>query len=320
MHRHRTLLAISAIALGMSVALTAKANETRVTLKAAKSTSSYYLMTVQIGEALKAASNGSYIATVEESQGSVQNVKESKVRAGNFIFTTPPGLLASARKGEKPFEDGAFDNARTLFALPFVTVHLVARADAGINSIADLAGKTMIPGGKGTFCGAATEKILAAFGLSDKVKTVEVELSAAAPAMRNGKVDAFATCSSHPTPQLVELATTVPVKILSFSNEERAKVLATDASSGPLTIAAGTYKGQDAPVQTVGLPVGAYATTGMPDDVAYFVTRTFWEGKAKLAEKSPWWNGVDPTMVKLLGAEVHPGALRYYREKGIAVK
>ena len=320
MHHHRTLLAMGAIALGMSVALTANADETRVTLKAAKSTSSYYLMTVQIGEALKAASNGSYIATVEESQGSVQNVKESKVRPGNFIFTTPPSLLSSARKGEKPFEDGAFDNARTLFVLPFVTVHLVARADAGINSIADLAGKTMIPGGKGTFCGTATDKILAAFGLTDKVKTVEVELSAAGPAMRNGKVDAFATCSSHPTPQLVELATTTPVKILSLSNEERAKVLALDASSGPLTIAAGTYKGQDTPVQTVGLPVGAYATTGMPDDVAYFVTKTFWDNKAKLAEKSSWWNGVDPTMVKLLGAEVHPGALRYYREKGIAVK
>ncbi len=320
MHHHRTLLAIAAVALGMSIALSANADETRVTLKAAKSTSSYYLMTVQIGEALKAASNGSYIATVEESQGSVQNVKESKVRPGNFIFTTPPSLLASARKGEKPFEDGAFDNARTLFVLPFVTVHLVARADAGINSIADLAGKTMIPGGKGTFCGTATDKILAAFGLTDKVKTVEVELSAAGPAMRNGKVDAFATCSSHPTPQLVELATTTPVKILSLSNEERAKVLSLDASSGPLTIAAGTYKGQDTPVQTVGLPVGAYTTTGMPDDVAYFVTKTFWEGKAKLAEKSSWWNGVDPTMVKLLGAEVHPGALRYYREKGIAVK
>lgn len=293
--------------------------ETRVTLKSAKSSSSYYLMMVQIGEALKAA-DPSYVPTVEESQGSVQNVKESKVRQGNFIFTTPPGLLASAREGKKPFEDGAFNNARTLFVMPFVTVHLVARADAGINSIADLAGKTMIPGGKGTFCGTATDKILDAFGLTDKVKTVEVELSAAGPAMRNGKVDAFATCSSHPTPQLVELATTTPLKVLSLSDAERSKVLSLDASSGPVTIAANTYKGQDKPVHTVGLPVGAYGTADMPDDVAYFVTKTFWHSKAKLAEKSSWWNGVEPEMVKLLGAEVHPGAMRYYKEKGIAVK
>ena len=319
MPKTRTLAAAALAALALAAAGTGAHAETRVTLKSAKSGSSYYLMMVQIGESLKAA-DASFVPTVEESQGSVQNVKESKSRTGNFVFTTPPGLLASARDGKKPFEDGAFDNARTLFVMPFVTVHLVARADAGINSIADLAGKTMIPGGKGTFCGTATEKILEAFGLADKVKTVEVELSAAGPAMRNGKVDAFATCSSHPTPQLVELATTTPVTILSLSDAERAKVLALDPSSGPLTIAAGTYKGQDKPVNTVGLPVGAYTTTNMSDDVAYFVTKTFWDSKAKLAEKSPWWNGVQPEMVKLLGAEVHPGALRYYKEKGIAVK
>lgn len=319
MFRKKFLAAAGVLAFAAVSVSTATLAETRVTLKSAKSTSSYYLMTVQLAEAIKAADN-SYVPTVEESQGSVQNVKESKVRSGNFIFTTPPSLLASARQGKKPFDDGAFDNARTLFVMPFVTVHLVARADAGINSIADLAGKTMIPGGKGSFCGTATEKILAAFDLTNKVKTVEVELSAAGPAMRNGKVDAFATCSSHPTPQLVELATTTPIKVLSLSEAERAKVLALDASSGPLTIAANTYKGQDKPVNTVGLPVGAYATTSMSDDAAYFVTKTFWEGKAKLAEKSPWWNGVQTDMVKLLGAEVHPGAMRYYKEKGIAVK
>lgn len=319
MFRRKFLAAAGVLAFAAVSVSTATLAETRVTLKSAKSTSSYYLMTVQLAEAIKAADN-SYVPTVEESQGSVQNVKESKVRSGNFIFTTPPSLLASARQGKKPFDDGAFDNARTLFVMPFVTVHLVARADAGINSIADLAGKTMIPGGKGSFCGTATEKILAAFDLTNKVKTVEVELSAAGPAMRNGKVDAFATCSSHPTPQLVELATTTPIKVLSLSEAERAKVLALDASSGPLTIAANTYKGQDKPVNTVGLPVGAYATTSMSDDAAYFVTKTFWEGKAKLAEKSPWWNGVQTDMVKLLGAEVHPGAMRYYKEKGIAVK
>jgi TRAP transporter TAXI family solute receptor len=319
MFHRKIMTATGALALALTTLTGAAQAETRVTLKSAKSSSSYYLMTVQLAEAMKAA-DASYVPTVEESQGSVQNVKESKTRTGNFIFTTPPGLLASARAGKKPFEGAAFDNARTLFVMPFVTVHLVARADAGINSIADLAGKTMIPGGKGSFCGTATAKILAAFNLTDKVKTVEVELSAAAPAMRNGKVDAFATCSSHPTPQLVELATTTPVKVLSLSDAERAKVLALDASSGPLTIAANTYKGQDKPVNTVGLPVGAYGTTTMSDEVAYFVTKTFWEGKAKLAEKSPWWNGVQPEMVKLLGAQVHPGALRYYKEKGIAVQ
>ena len=67
--------------------------ETRVTYKSAKSTSSYYQMAVQIAEAMKAGSNGSIIVTVEESQGSVQNVKEAAKRSGNYVFTTPPVLV-----------------------------------------------------------------------------------------------------------------------------------------------------------------------------------------------------------------------------------
>ncbi len=62
--------------------------ETRVTYKSAKSTSSYYQMAVQIAEAMKAGSNGDIIVTVEESQGSVQNVMEAKVRGGDYVFTT----------------------------------------------------------------------------------------------------------------------------------------------------------------------------------------------------------------------------------------
>ena len=67
--------------------------QTRVTLKSATAGSSYYLMMVQLGEALKTASSGELSPTIEESQGSVQNVKEAARRPGNFLFTTPPGLV-----------------------------------------------------------------------------------------------------------------------------------------------------------------------------------------------------------------------------------
>ena len=73
--------------------------QTRVTLKSATSSSSYYVMVVQIGEALKEASGGTIQATIEESQGSVQNVKESARRPGNFIFTTPPNLQHAVALG-----------------------------------------------------------------------------------------------------------------------------------------------------------------------------------------------------------------------------
>lgn len=313
-------LGVAAIALTATVATLSPAQaEERVTLKSAKSTSSYYVMMVQLAEMMKKASDGEILPTVEESQGSVQNVKESFVRPGNFLFTTPPSLLAAARAGEAPFEGQANDNARTLFVMPFVTVHFVVREDADVESISDLAGTTFIAGAKGTFCEKRTAKILDTLGLSGEVDTVDIELGAAGAAMRNGKVDGFVTCSSHPTPQLVELATTTPIKVLSFTEDERQKVLDLDPLSGPLTIAAGTYSGQDEDVATVGVPVGAFGTTNMSDDVAYFITKTFWEWKDRLAGENPWWDGVTPQMIGQMDTKLHPGAARYYEEQGIDV-
>ena len=79
--------------------------QTRVTYKSAKSTSSYYQMAVQIAEAMKAGSDGNIIVTVEESQGSVQNVMETRARGGDYVFTTPPVLVKLAKAGKAMFKD-----------------------------------------------------------------------------------------------------------------------------------------------------------------------------------------------------------------------
>ena len=78
-------LIFAGAALAVLAAQIAQA-ETRVTYKSAKSTSSYYQMAVQLAEAVKRGSNGAMILTVEESQGSVQNVKEAAVRPGNYVW------------------------------------------------------------------------------------------------------------------------------------------------------------------------------------------------------------------------------------------
>ena len=315
--RRRLFSATAACALALGMALPAGASE-RITLKSAASTSSYYVMMVQLAEMLRAT--GDFSPTVEESQGSVQNVKEAAVRSGNFLFTTPPSLLRAAAASTGAFEgDPAFAGARTLFVMPYVTLHVVARADAGIESMADLAGKTFVPGGTGTFCEGRTRAVLDALGLSESVNLVDLELSAAANAMRNRRIDAYSTCSSHPTPGVTELATTLDVVLVSLTEEERDKVVALDAQSGPITIGAGTYRGQTQDVPTVGVPVGAFGTVEMSDEAAYAIVRTFWENKDALAGEQPWWAGVSTDLVQHLWAEVHPGAARYYEEIDVAV-
>ena len=165
--------ALAAAALALSAAAGPAAAETRITLKAAKAASSYYAMAVQLSESAKAAAG--LDVTVEESQGSVQNVKEAIRRSAGYVFTSPPSLIASAQAGKKPFEgETGYDAVRGLFPIPSLTMHWVVREDSGVKSFADLAGKSFIAGGKGSFGERKTADVFAALGIADKVSFVDV--------------------------------------------------------------------------------------------------------------------------------------------------
>lgn len=292
--------------------------DTMLTLKSASSSSSYYVMTVQLAEMLRTRSDGAVRPTVEESQGSVQNVMEAGSRTGAFLFTSPPNLINDALAGNEPFETGDFDGIRTLFPMPFVTIHFVVRADSGIESVADLAGRTFIPGGTGTFCAGQTETVLDLLGLRDGMNLPDMELSGAPAALRNNQAAGYATCSSHPTPQVQELAATLDVRVLSFSADERETIMAQNPAAGAVTIASGTYAGQDADIETVAVPVGAYATN-LGDDAARFVVEQFWQQRDDLAEENPWWAGVEPGLISQLRAPLHPGVIAFYEDQGVNI-
>jgi len=288
--------------------------ETRVTYKSAKSTSSYYQMAVQIAESMKTATDGEVIVTVEESQGSVQNVMEAAVRDGNYVFTTPPALIGLARDGKAMFKDKsnpAFADIKALFPIPSLTMHFVVGSDSGINEFSDLEGKTVLLG-KGSFGAKEGAKYLKLFGLEGKVKIADVELSNAVPALKNGQIDGFVTAGSYPAPNVIEAAAGTGVKVLSLTDEQ---VTATKRTR--LVIPAGTYTGQEADIVTTSLPVVAYTTSQMDDETAYKLTKNFWDQGEKLAAMAAWWGAVSPDMLSNISTEIHPGAIKLYEEKGI---
>ncbi len=309
----KKLVLVGALAIAASGVASA---ETRVTFKSAKTTSSYYQMAVQISEAMKNGSKGDVIVTVEESQGSVQNVLGAVARTGNYVFTTPPVLVSLAQGGKAMFEDKAdpkFDDIRALFPIPSLTMHFVVRADSGISNFADLEGKTILIG-KGSFGAKEGAKYLKLFGLEGKVNLADVELSNAVPALKNGQIDGFVTAGSYPAPNIIEAAAGTGVKVLSLSDEQ-----VTLTKRTRLVIPAGTYAGQGNDVVTTSLPVVAYSTTNMDDDTAYKLTKTYWDQKAAMGKGAAWWNGVSFDMLKNITGRIHPGAVKYYLENGVSL-
>lgn len=307
-------IAVAAVFTGLAMA-PAQA-ETRVTYKSAKTTSSYYQMAVQISEAMKAGSSGDIIVTVEESQGSVQNVLEVRARGGDYVFTTPPVLVRLAQGGKAMFDgkgDPAFDEIRALFPIPSLTMHFVMSTESGVTDFAGLEGKTILLG-KGSFGAREGEKYLGLFGLEGKVAIADVELSGAVPALKNGQIDGFVTAGSFPAPNVIEAAASTGVQVLSLNDEQ-----ITASKRARLVIPAGTYAGQTEDIVTTSLPVVAFTTTKMDDATAYALTKTYWESKDTMGAAAAWWNGVDQGLMGHITGKIHPGALKYYTEAGFAI-
>ena len=301
--------------LALTSSITASA-ETRVTYKSAKSTSSYYQMAVQIAENMKAGSGGNIIVTVEESQGSVQNVMEAAVRTNNYVFTTPPVLVKLAQAGKAMFKGKSnpkFNNIRALFPIPSLTMHFVMSADSGVSKFSDLEGKTILLG-KGSFGAKEGAKYLKLFGLEGKVKLANVELNNAVPAIKNRQIDGFVTAGSYPAPNVIEAAAGIGVTLISLSDAQVKKSKRTR-----LIIPAGTYPGIDTDTVTTSLPVIAYTISNMNNETAYQLTKTFWNQIASMSKAFPWWNGVSGKMLTNIYGKIHAGALRYYHEAGINV-
>jgi TRAP transporter TAXI family solute receptor len=307
------LIARLAVATMALLPATQALAETRITYKSAKSTSSYYQMAVQIAEGMKAGSNGDITVTVEESQGSVQNVMEVMGRKGNYVFTTPPVLVKLARGGKAMFKDKEnprFGDIRALFPIPSLTMHFVMSKGSGVTDFAGMEGKTILLG-KGSFGAKEGAKYLKMFGLEGKVKLAEVELSNAVPALKNGQIDGFVTAGSYPAPNVIEAAASAGATVLSLSDEQIKKSKRTR-----LEIPAGTYAGQSSAITTTSLPVVAFTTTDMDNATAYAMTKTYWESKVSMSAGAKWWAGVSLEMLENISTEIHPGAVKYYKEVG----
>lgn len=288
----------------------------RITYKSSKTGSSYYQMGVEFADAIRAGTDGSVIVTIEESQGSIQNVMEVRVRGADYVFTAPPSLVDLAKERQEMFAERNspdFDDIRALVPIPSLTMHFVVAKKSGIETFEDLKGKRILLG-SGSFSSREGARYIELFGLDGQVNIANGEASNAVAALKNDQIDGFVTAGSYPAPQVIEAAASSSVHVLSATPDQIAATGRTHT-----TIPAGTYAGQNEAIETTSMSVVVFATTKMSDDTAYLLTKTFWEQQAALAAHAPWWAAVSTDMLANIKTQYHPGALRYYREMGVPV-
>jgi TRAP transporter TAXI family solute receptor len=315
-------LAIAMLAVTAWAAAAVKASDSPspVVIRAGKSDGPYNWLASQLAATLNRPHSGAPEVTVEESQGSVQNVIDAVQNHSPAMFTAPPNVIAEAQRGDKPYGSNPdYRNIRALFPIPFQTMHFVVRQDSGVKNFADLAGKPFIKGGSGSLGERQTTALVKILGLDNQMQLLDIDSNAAPSTLKNNQAAGFAVAGCYPIDSVKDLAGEIPIRLLGLPPDLLKKALAADGTTIAVTIPKGTYPGMTEDVRSVALPAGVYTTRAMSSATAYRITKAFWSGRGMLAQGAPVWQAVTPAMLAILGTRLHPGALRYYLEAGIKV-
>lgn len=257
--------------------------------------------------------------------GGVGNIKD--VSKGNAELGWSYGHTAyNGMNGRGAFKK-AYPNVRYMATLYPAGLQTAVPADSKIMSYADLKDKNISPG-KAQWSGfAAYKMVVGYYGYSvDDVKknggTVHhVSYSDSVALMKDGHIDAFAGLTSVPQASFLDLEFSKGIRLLPIEQSILDRILKENPGYITVTVTKDHYKSLAAPVPTLGAVTVLVANKDLPDDVAYNVIKALWDNHGELLKVKKVWSKVK-LEDGLLGAAipVHPGAKRFYDEKGVSVK
>jgi len=260
------------------------------------------------------------IASAVSSRGSVDNINAivSGLRNSGFAQSDVAYWAytgTGTQEGQPPAE-----NLRTIASLFEEHIHLVALADSGIETVADLAGKrvSVDEPGSGTYVDARL--ILEAFGLTfDDIEEENLKGGDATEALRNGKVDALFIVAGYPTGALVELASAADMKLVPISGEGVDALTSEYGFFATSEIPADTYEGVAA-AATVAVGAQWFTSADEDEELIYQITKALWndESRKLLDVGHAKGSSITPeTALDGVGVPVHAGAERFYKEAGL---
>jgi uncharacterized protein len=249
----------------------------------------------------------------------IRGIQEGKAEVGfgNTITTAD----AVAGTGEAPL-DKKHDkvcNVATLYPQYF---QLVVNADAGINSLKDLKGKgfaTQVKGNTGELIARHVLKV-AGYTYSDVKASFTNSYTDSVEQMKDNRMHAFALGTGIPASSLMDLASARDIKLIDMTDiyEPMRKI---NPAYKLVTIPKGTYPKQDKDVQVIGYYTHVVAACALPEDTVYKMTAAILPKKDEMASVYKEMAKLTPqVMAQDIGVPFHPGAAKWFKEQGIAVK
>ena len=254
---------------------------------------------------------------VQATKASVENLILLQQGRGEIAFTLGDSLKAAWEGDEEAGFKKKLDKLRTIGAIYPNYIQIVATAESGVKTLADLKGKSLSVGAPKSGTELNSRAILSAAGMSykDMGKIEYLPFAESVDLMKNRQLAATLQSAGLGVASLKDLSTSTEINVVAVPKEVVERI---GPPFVPVVIPGGTYTGQDKDVPTAAVVNYLVTSADVSDDIAYQMTKLIFESLPELANAH-----VAGKEIKLENAAngspvpLHPGAIRYYKEKGL---
>jgi TRAP transporter TAXI family solute receptor len=255
--------------------------------------------------------------TVQSTKASVENLNLIEKGSGELAFTLGDSLSQAWVGNEDAGFKTPLKKLRTVAGIYPNYIQIVASAESGIKTLADLKGKRVSVGAPKSGTELNSRAIFKAAGLSyDDMKVQYLPFGESVELIKNRQLDATLQSAGLGVASIRDLASAIDISVVAIPAEIVAKT--GDAAYIPAILPANTYKGQAADVPTVAVVNYLVTHSGMKDDMVYLMTKSIFENLDTLAAAHSAGKEVKlENAAKNPPVPLHPGAEKFYREKGV---
>lgn len=275
----------------------------------------YYPLGGQIGKIISDKTKANI--TPQTSGASAENMETLRVGEAEIAFSQTD-IAAYALEGKEMFDGKPIDNIQAISSLYPETVQIVTTAKSGIKSVEDLKGKKVSVGAPGSGAYINAMQILEIHGLSEKdIKGQNLSFDESAEGIQAGNIDAAFITAGTPTGAVEALSVQNDIIILPIAEDKIQALVNKYPYYAEDTIPSGTYKIKSE-VKTVAVKAMLVVKKDLDEDLVYEMTKAVYDNTDQITHAKGDFITAETALEGLGDMEVHPGAAKYFKEKGVS--
>ncbi len=255
----------------------------------------------------------------EVTQGGIENVRLVHDNKAQFGFVNFDAAYFGFN-GEKPFDDGK-KNILGVASLYPSTLQIVVLDNSPIKTVNDLKGKKVVVGPPASSSAIMGYNVLAEYGIAkDDIKGLQLSFAEGADALKDGNADVLFVASAHPNSTVMDLTATRGIRLIPVEPAMQDKINKKYSYYGKVNIPKGTYKGQNEDVPALSLSTMIIVNKAVSEQLVYDFTKTLFDNADTMVGFHAVMKSMVMSDVPNMPIPLHPGAEKYFKEKGLLKK